>query len=356
MLNLALGFEKGGRMLEELSERKKQILANVVEMYVKTGEPVGSKGLISQSGLNCSSATVRNDMNDLDRMGYLLQPHTSAGRIPSEKGYRYYVDHLMPHREVDEFTKRLIDAGISPAIGDPEKLVNTARDILADITKCAAVSTAPVGALNVIRKIELVPVGIHTAMMVLLTSNGILKSRLCRVESELNVSVIEQFYSICERFFIGKPSGNISPAEIQTIAASVDYDYFALLPLLGAISDLALSTNDSRLVLGGEANLLSRLDYGERAVSLLRFLSNKEPISEVIRSSKDEFNIRIGSENIYKQLEDSSVIVAKYNVNGDDSGAISVIGPTRMDYPLVISSMKYITDLLGRLITSALEE
>lgn len=342
--------------MTELSERKKQILANVVEMYVKSGEPVGSKGLISASGLNCSSATVRNDMNDLDRMGYLVQPHTSAGRIPSEKGYRYYVDHLMPHREPDEFTKRLIDAGISPAAGDPEKLVNTARELLADITKCAAVSTAPVGALNVIRKIELVPVGTHTAMMVLLTSNGILKSRLCRIESEFNAKVLEEFYSICEKFFIGRPSDEISPAGIQTIAASVDYDYFVLLPLLGAISDLAISTNDSKLILGGEANLLSRMDYGERAVSLLRFLSNKEPISEVIRSSNDNLNVKIGSENIYKQLEDSSVVVAKYNVKGDDSGSISVIGPTRMDYPLVISSMKYLTDLLGRLITSALEE
>ena len=339
-----------------LSERKKQILANVVEIYVKTGEPVGSKGLISASGLNCSSATVRNEMNDLDRMGYLVQPHTSAGRIPSEKGYRYYVDNLMPHREIDEFTRRLIDAGISPAAGDPEKLVNTARELLADITKCAAVSTAPVGSLNVIRKIELVPVGTHTAMMVLLTSNGILKSRLCRIESELNARILEQFYSICERFFIGKPSGEISPAEIQTIAASVDYDYFALLPLLGALSDLAVSTNDSKLILGGEANLLSRMDYGERAVSLLRFLNSREPISEVIRSSKDDIDVKIGSENMFRQLEDSSVVVARYKVRGDDSGSISVIGPTRMDYPLVISSMKYLTDLLGRLITSALEE
>ena len=356
MLKLALKILKGGTAMPELSERKKQILANVVEMYIKSGEPVGSKGLISSSGMNCSSATVRNEMNELDQMGYLVQPHTSAGRIPSEKCYRYYVDNLMPRRDVDEFTKRMIDAGIAPAAGDPEKLVNRARELLADITKCAAVSTAPVGEMNVIRKIELVPVGMHTAMMVLLTSNGILKSRLCRIDSDFNVTILEQFYNIVESFFIGKPSGEISPAEIQTIAASVESNYFVMLPLLAAVSDLSGSTNDSRLILGGGANLLSRKDYGDKAIPLLEFLNKKEPLSEVIRSSKDDLSIRIGSENLFKQLEDSSVVVSKYSVKGDNSGSISVIGPTRMDYESVISSMRYLSDLLGRLITSALEE
>lgn len=342
--------------MSELSERKKQILASVVEMYVKTGEPVGSKSLIAFTGMTCSSATVRNELNELDSMGYLVQPHTSAGRIPLEKGYRYYVDNLMKNNEIDEFTRRMIDAGVSPAAGDPEKLLNRARDILADITKCACVSTAPVGAMNLIRKIELVPVGNHTAMMVLLTSNGILKSRLVRIDSELNVKIFEKFYNIVQTFFIGQPAGEISPASIQTVAASVDEDYFVMLPLMAAVSDLAGSTNDSKLVLGGSSNLLSLKDYGDRAVSLLEFLNRKEPLAEVINSSKDPFNVKIGSENMYKQLEDSSVIVSKYKVKDDNLGTISVIGPTRMDYEKVIPSVRYLTDLVGRLITSALEE
>lgn len=342
--------------MAELSERKKQILSNVVEMYVKSGEPVGSKGLLEFTGMNCSSATVRNEMNELVQLGYLVQPHTSAGRIPSELGYRYYVDNLMPKRDVDEFTKRLIDAGISPASGDPEKLVNKARELLADLTKCATVSTAPVGEANIIKKIELVPVGRHTAMMVLLTSNGILKSRLCRVDTEFNAKILESFYGIIDTFFIGKPSGEISPASIQTIAASVNDNYFAMLPLLAAVSDLALSTNDSKIVLGGSSNLLSLRDYDGNAVDLLEFLSKKEPLKEVIQSSKGPIDIRIGSENMYKQLKNSSVVVAKYSVNGDSSGSISVIGPTRMDYETVIPSVRYLTDILGKLISSALEE
>ncbi|MBR6940624.1 MAG: heat-inducible transcription repressor HrcA [Clostridia bacterium] len=342
--------------MAELSERKNQILASVVELYIKTGEPVGSKGLLAATGMNCSSATVRNEMNELDQLGYLIQPHTSAGRIPSEKGYRYYVDNLMMVRDIDEYTKRMIDAGISSSIGDPEKLVNSARELLADITKCACVSTAPVGETNLVRKIELVPVGRHTAMMVLLTSNGILKSRMCRVDGELNADILEKFYNLVKTFFIGKPSVDISLASVQTVAASVEEDYFIMLPLLAAVSDLAGSTGDSRLVIGGSSNLLALKDYGDSIASLLEFLSRKEPLNDVIHSYKGQLNVSIGSENRYKQLEDSSVVISKYSVNGDDSGTIGVIGPTRMDYENIIPSVRYLTDLVGRLITSALEE
>ena len=131
--------------MAELSERKKQILSAVIEQYIKTGEPVGSKGLIAATGMTVSSATVRNEMNELDSLGYLEQPHTSAGRIPSQAGYRYYVDHLMKNRDVDELTRRLIDAALSSAAGDPEMLISKSRDLLASLTKCAAVSSAPAG-------------------------------------------------------------------------------------------------------------------------------------------------------------------------------------------------------------------
>ena len=341
--------------MPELSERKKQILASIIELYIKTGEPVGSKGLISETGMTVSSATVRNEMSELAAMGYLDQPHTSAGRIPSQKGYRYYVDNLMKKREIDEKSKRMIDAGIYSANGDPEKLIAKAREILADLTKCACISTAPIG-LNFIKKIEIVPVGSYTAMMILLTSNGILKSRLCRLDEEISISIIEKFYNMASTFFIGKPTGDINIASMQTIAASMALDYFTMLPLLASVVDLAGSTTDSKLVIGGSSNLLSIRDYGSSIISLLEFLNKKEPLTEVISSAKDKINVSIGSENKFRQLENSSVIVAKYNVRDDDSGTIGIIGPTRMDYETIIPSVRYLTDIVGNMITSSLEE
>lgn len=342
--------------MEALSERKKQILAAIVEQYIKTGEPVGSKGLLSATGMSVSSATVRNEMSELSAMGYLEQPHTSAGRVPSQLGYRYYVDNLMKSREIGEINKKLIEAGVSSAAGDPEKLIARAGEVLADLTKCACVSTTPGGEDMVIRRIDIVPVGMHTAMLLLLTSNGILKSRLCRLDTELNAKICEQFYNIVQGAIIGRSAADISVASMQTVAASVDSDAFAMLPLMAAVCELARSTADSKVMLGGSSNLFGYKDYGNDATQLLEFLSRKEPLTAVMSGLKNPVDIRIGKENIYRQLENSSVIVAKYSVGGSDSGTIGIIGPTRMDYENIIPSVKYLTDLVGRLITQALEE
>lgn len=342
--------------MAELSERKKQILSAVIEQYIKTGEPVGSKGLIAATGMTVSSATVRNEMNELDSLGYLEQPHTSAGRIPSQAGYRYYVDHLMKDRDVDELTRRLIDAALSSAAGDPEMLISKSRDLLASLTKCAAVSSAPAGEMTVIRRVEAVPVGSHTVMMLLLTSNGTLRSRMCRTDGVLSSSLLERFYNLSGSFIVGRPAAEITPAYIQTLSASLDEDYFSMLALLAAVSDLAGSTGETRVILGGGSNLLSFKDYGDSAVSLLNFLSRSEPLAELVAAPRAPFDIRIGTENRFRQLENSSVIVSKYKVGDDDTGTISVIGPTRMDYEAIIPSLRYVTDLVGRLITRALEE
>lgn len=342
--------------MSELSERKKRILAAVVEQYIKTGEPVGSKELLALTGMSVSSATVRNEMSELAALGYLEQPHTSAGRIPSQTGYRYYVDNLMKTREIDELNRRMIEAGISSAAGDPERLISQAGEVLADLTKCACVSTAPGGESMIIRKIELVPVGVHSAMLVLLTSNGILKSRLCRLDCELTAKICEQFYNIVQSCIIGKQANDISVADMQTVAASVDGDVFAMLPLMAAVCELARSTANSKIMLGGSSNLFSHKGYGTNPIELLEFLNKKEPITAVINENEDPLNVKIGKENLYRQLENSSVIIAKYSVGSGNTGKIGLIGPTRMDYENIIPSIKYLTDLVGTLITQAIEE
>ena len=146
----------------ELSQRKEKILAAVVEHYIKTGEPVGSKLLQKDPEISVSSATIRNEMAELSNMGLLEQPHTSAGRIPTDEGYRYYVDHLMGVRQLDDAVKRRIEAGISIRNASPENILKRANDFLADMTNCAAISTAPSGENVTIKRVEFVPVGMRT--------------------------------------------------------------------------------------------------------------------------------------------------------------------------------------------------
>lgn len=357
VLKLALKpITEAGETMSQLSERKKIILASVVEHFIKTGEPIGSKELIAKTGLSVSSATVRNEMSELSALGYLDQPHTSAGRVPSDKGYRYYVDNLMHHREVDEISKRMMQAGIASAQGDPEKLIEHASEVLSELTHYAAVSTTPGGECTVIRRIELVPVSTRSAMLVILTSNGILKSRLCRLETPLTARICESFYNIAQSTLVGRQASEISVASMQTVAASLGSDVLAMFPMLAAVCELAQSTAQIQILLEGQSNLLANSEYGDNALELMNFLNKEEPLNRVISNSKGELDVTIGNENIYRQLEKSSVILAKYSVRGQDAGSIGLIGPKRMDYETVIPNVRYLTGLVGRLIEQALEE
>ena len=340
----------------ELSDRKKKILAAVVEQYIKTGEPVGSKSLLENLPMSLSSATIRNEMAELASMGFLEQPHTSAGRIPSHSGYRYYVDNLMSRTELDERMRKHIEQAVSEKSGDADSLLSRAGEVLADLTNCAAVSTTSVGESAVIKRIEMVPVGMRTAMLVLLTSTGILKSKICRADSEITQSLSESFYNVTSAALVGRPLSEVNIAAMQTLAASVGSDAFAMLSLLAGITELARDAAQVDVRLDGQSNLLNYSELEQNAYELMEFLRKGEPLGNIVNLNKNDVDILIGKENKYRQLEHSSVIMARYSIKNQDGGTIGLIGPTRIDYAKLIPSVKYLTDLVGRILTKALEE
>lgn len=340
----------------ELSERKQAILASVVELYIQSGEPVGSKGLLSQMGIPVSSATIRNEMAELSAQGYLEQPYTSAGRVPTAKGYRYYVDHLMRSQEVDATIRRLIEVGVAHGSDDPARLLENAVAVLAELTRCAAVTTTPLGDKATIRRIELVPVGQRTVMMMLLTSSGVLKSRMCRLDADCGPGLLEPFYNMASSALIGRPVLEINTVMLQSLAASMDSNALAMLPLLGVVSDLAQRAAQSQVMLEGQSNLLGHREYDGSVYELMEFLNKSGPMGQLLNISKKGVDVRIGAENGYPQLEKSSLILAKYVIHGENAGAIGVIGPTRIDYAKLIPSVKYLTQLVSDLMAQALEE
>ena len=332
-----------------LPDRKKKILSDIVEQYIATGEPVGSKTLCDLLNMSVSSATVRNDMSDLSELGYLDQPHTSAGRIPTQKAYRYYIDHLMPLYEIDDADRKRIEAGVDNRVSDPEQLLEKATEVLVDFTNCASVSTTLADENAVIRKVEIVQIAPKTAMLVLLASTGIIKSKACRTDVEITPDIIETFYSIVAQDFIEKPLADISTAMIQTLAASLGNKALAMSPLLVALSDLANAASQSEVILGGQANLLNYREFDQNAGELLEFLHRGEPLNRLISSIKSDFDVKIGSENSYKELENSSMIISRYMISGR-------IGPTRINYSKLIPSLKYLTGIVGRLLSEVYEE
>ena len=342
--------------MSDISPRKQEILASIIERYIATGEPVGSKVICSDMNNAVSSATIRNDMAELVELGLLEQPHTSAGRIPSQAGYRYYVDNLMTAYELGVDEQERIKIWLSGFSGEPDKLLEKAGSILAELTNCVAVSSSPSDSEAFIRRIELVPLSDHTAMIVLLATSGILRSAVVRSDAEINVDIAEVFYNICQTYFNSRNVSDISLTFIQTLVASLGDKVFIMSPFLCAIADLCEAVKTTEIHLKGPNNILNHSELSEDAFRLMDFLHRGTPLENMLDSHKKTMNIAIGSENSYRELRNSTTIFSKYSVGEKESGSIGIIGPTRLDYARLIPSIKYLAGIIGSMLTETLDE
>lgn len=342
-----------------LPTRRQQILAAIVEQYIETGEPVGSKALLSKLDINVSSATIRNDMAALTAQGLIYQPHTSAGRIPTQSGYRYYVDNLMKVEELEETERRRIEAGVDERSGDPEALLSKAGEALVSFTNFAALSTTPSDEHAFIKNIEMVPVSPRVAMVVLLTSTGILKSKPCRMDIALTPDIKETFDTLVSEHFNGTALADINTVKIQTLAASLGVKALAMSGLLATIADLAEMASQADIRLEGKSNLLGYKEYSENLPTLLKFLGDEEPLNMLVSQSEDTgpgIEVRIGSENRFSELSNSTTIISRYKIGDGATGAIGIIGPTRMNYSKLIPSIQYLSDIVSKILSEVYEE
>ena len=339
--------------------RRQKILAAIVEQYIETGEPVGSKALLDKLDVSVSSATIRNDMAALTKLGYIYQPHTSAGRIPTQSGYRYYVDNLMQVAELGEVDRRQIEASVDSRSGDPDALLEKAGEALVSFTNFAAISTTPSNENATIRNIEMVQISPRMAMVVMLTSTGLLKSKAFRSDVEITMDVVDTFRSIVEEHFLGKPLFDINTIMIQTLVASLGAKALAMSTPLVTIADLVGEASQTSVRLDGQSNLLDYKDLGDNPAELLNFLHRGEPLNMLVEassSSDTDIEVRIGSENRYKELANSTTIISKYKIGDGATGAIGIIGPTRMNYSKIIPGLKYLSDVVSQILSEVYEE
>ena len=338
----------------ELDKRKQKILAAVVEQYIATGEPIGSKALCKMLDISVSSATIRNEMSELVNLGYLMQPYTSAGRIPSQKGYRYYVDNLMNRHKLNDVERQRLESMLGYSFSDPEKLLEAAAAALADVTNCASISTTLADEAALVKKVEFVPVSRHVAIIVLLTSKGILKSKMCRTDTEINEELKMTFNNIIDKNFIGKPVSEITTVMIQTIVASLGEKAFTMTPLLISVSELSQEASESDILLEGQTNLLTRDEYEGNVNELLNFLGRREQLANLISSQKKSLHVLIGQENHYRAMANSSMILGQFDIQGHKGGTLGIIGPVRIDYAKLIPNIEYLSALVGRLLSEVL--
>lgn len=340
----------------ELTPRQQKILAAVVELYITTGEPVGSKSLCETLDFHVSSATVRNEMGNLSELGLLEQPHTSAGRVPTERGYRVYIDRLMKHPGITGDEKRYIDSLILPSAYDPEKLLDGVAKVLASLTKFAAVSTTPSGESAVIRAVQLVQTSRRTAMAILMTSAGMMKSRVFRCDFDLTPEILRVFFRMLNEKLIGIPVSSVTPAFIQSMAASMGDMAMMISSALMAVADAAQESMQSEVCLDGEVNLLFYPEFSQEEIRrIVDFLSRPADLCHLLSRQKEDVCVMIGEESHRPELRDSSVIVSRYSVGGKNAGALAIIGPMRMNYGRIISRVEYLSSSVGKMLTELMD-
>lgn len=333
----------------QLDERKARILSAIVEMFVSTGEPVGSKALAAVFDNAFSSATIRNEMAALADLGLIGQPHTSSGRVPTQRGYRLYVDQLMPRRQLSEEERARIDAMARQIAGqDAEKILADAGAVLAELTHCAAVTTTPDLTDSVIRQIDVVPVAPHAVVLVVVLSTSTAQSRLVRTDEQLSVDLLEKFSRFCGQHFVNRTVEEMTPAVVQSTSALMGEH--SLLPLFAALCELCGDLCEGRVLLEGQQHLLEYDQPFAAVRELFSFLARRQELLRLLTQQRDPLHVTIGAEAERDELAHSTLIVARYSAGKNLSGNIGVIGPTRMDYSQIIARLAYFTKLVGKLL------
>ncbi len=332
---------------EPLEERKARILRAVVQEYVATAQPVASQHIARASDLGVSSATVRNDMTILEREGYLVQPHTSAGRIPTDRGYRYFVDHFTSRGSLPPGQRRAVADFFTQAHGALEGLLHETSHLLTGLTRHAAVVTAPEPELATVRSVTLVPLAPRQLLAVVVLSNGGVDKATVLLDLDVDDGAVQAAGRRLADAATGRTLADL-PAVAPTGAAAVD-------EVVAAARDVMAQETETDLYVGGASRLAAEQDAFrtfETTERLLELLEQQVVVVTLVRDMIDDgVTVKIGEEHELKDLRDCSIVVAPYEIGGRLAGTVGVLGPTRMDYEQALAAVAAVSERLGRLLS-----
>ena len=327
-----------------LDKRKKEILQAVIDEYINTAEPVSSATLVKKYGLNYSSATVRNELAELEDIGYLDKPHTSAGRVPSEKGYRFYVDELVNDEDISLEEIKYIQNKLSTKVNEIEDLTKIATSTLSEITHYTTVAIGPKSDMQIIEEIKFVLLGSRMLMVVIVTDSGLVKETIIKYDEDINLSQVETLNNLFNSKLKGKPLSKIDKPMEEYILSEITYSVDVIKPIIEQINKVIEEENKLYLEGTNKSFDLPEFKSLEIAKNFVNILDEKELMLDMLNSGiAKDINVYIGDENDNEQLKDFSIVTFKHSVGDKDLGTIGIIGPKRMDYSKVISVMKYIS-------------
>lgn len=335
----------------ELSDRKKRILRVIIESYIETAEPVGSKNIAESAGLDISSATIRNEMSDLTELGLLEQPHTSAGRIPSPRGYRLYVNELMQEHKLSIQETHRINEALHLKMAELDRVIDQAGRIVSQLTQYPSFALASGRERVTIRRFDLLMVERSAFIIVVMTDTNVVRNRLVRLPSDLNGPQLQLLNTLLNTSFTGLALDEITP-ELMRVAQHAAGESYGLISLVVSFAIEVLEELESRTVhTAGLTHLLEHPEYRslEKAQSLMAYLSEDGDPARFPMLQNAPMRILIGPENVADALKDTSVVLASYDIGEGMKGIIGVVGPTRMDYAKITARLSYLADGLARL-------
>ena len=336
----------------ELTERKKKVLRCIVDLYIRTAEPVGSKAIAELPDMNYSSATIRNEMSDLTSMGYLEQPHTSAGRVPSAAGYRLYVDELMSDYRLSIDETKSINTAIEEKMQRVDKLVEKVAKLVSQATDLPAISMAARNAGTTVKRFELILAGQGSVILVVMLSTDEVVNKLIRLPVNVTEEDLKILSAVLNATMTGLSSADMTPELLERVMLSAG-NAATLVPIIVEFTSETLNRQASaNMAVAGQMRLLGQPEYrdvdkAQRVMSSL----DEEALSNLpmVMQNQNGTQVLVGPENVARELKDTSVVMTKFDIGDGMQGMIGVVGPTRMDYAKVTARLSYFAESLSKM-------
>ena len=345
----------------EISERKKAILAAIVDEYISTAEPVGSKTIAQNAGLGFSSATIRNEMAELTAMGYLEQPHTSAGRVPSAMGYRLYVNELMHQHRLSIEETETINRSLNQKMQQLDQVLSDVGKLTSSLTNYPALALAHRADPVTIKRFDIIYIDTNTFIIVAMLSNNTVKNKLVNLPFSVEKAMTQKLATVFNASFTGITEDRITEQLIRTTERAASDTYGLVAVVVGFVLEVLTETASASAYVAGTTNLLRQPEYRDpdKAHELMSYLSDSSHLLELPAFGDNDgdvdVKVLIGPENVASELRDSSVVMATYNAGDGTKGMIGVVGPTRMDYSKVAAKLSYIASGMSRMLNAASE-
>lgn len=331
-----------------MDERKKKILRAIVDEYIETAQPVSSNTIVQKYEPNISSATVRNDMAELEKIGFLEKTHTSSGRVPSAKGYRVYVDELLKYDDLSKEEIKYIGKQLETRVNQLEDLTKITMNTISEITHYTTVSVGPQSSKQKIEEIKFVMLGERMLMAIIMTDIGMIKETIIKFDEDVSQEQIDTLGKIFNKKLKGEPLEKIDKPLEEYIVNELHYNINIIKTIIEEIQKM-IEKDDNLFTEGRNKNYdLPEFKSLETARNFANVLDEKDVMLDVLNSEDEkDIQVYIGDENENEELKDFSIVTFKHSVGNKDLGTIGIIGPKRMNYSKVISVMKYISKMLN---------